>query len=461
METVSNVSNALDMFTTPGSETRGGIGTTKHVTVTTAKGSMGAEGETTSSTFLYTTHQPPVVLESDSWTVEELHILGAVLWVVIFITLVGNIACFYAVIRNTKILLQHPFFQSNIFCVYLSFVDIFQVVLVGIPAALSYTAEVPDLWNSFYNKAAADPILDFVVWLQLLLVVAICVDRAGHICRPLSYTYTIKAYKTVIALIVCTAIPFLTLTLPHIVASRSCMSYFASQEADPEIAFVCDVARTGSVNAQGNHRLVSIFLSCVLQSNDTLWPGSKSFMMWENVASPMLMFLAVAALAGTSGIIVYKLGESYQLHKNNVEKQDVVARSIRMTCTVSFIQAVVILVSTLPLRWYQIDDRLHATCKTRGCYRIYSSHYKVIARVLVFLGPMLNPWLYPIRMASIRSFLVTKKKSIASSVNTSLLRLKSSLTPSGESTAAGHTQLFSNTSMAATDPLALTALTET
>ena len=70
-----------------------------------------------------------------------------------------------------------------------------------------------------------------------------------------------------------------------------------------------------------NFQLIS--LGCVLQSNDTLWPGSKSFMMWENVASPMLMFLAVAALAGTSGIIVYKLGESYKLHKNNAEKQDV------------------------------------------------------------------------------------------------------------------------------------------
>ena len=51
-------------------------------------------------------------------------------------------------------------------------------------------------------------------------------------------------------------------------------------------------------------------------------------------------------------------------------------------------------------------------------------HYKVIARVLVFLGPMLNPWLYPIRMASIRSFLVTKKKSIASSGKFNLVYMK-------------------------------------
>ena len=45
--------------------------------------------------------------------------------------------------------------------------------------------------------------------------------------------------------------------------------------------------------------------------------------MWENVASPLMMFLAVSALAGTTIIIIYKLGESYKLHKNNAEKQDV------------------------------------------------------------------------------------------------------------------------------------------
>ena len=45
-------------------------------------------------------------------------------------------------------------------------------------------------------------------------------------------------------------------------------------------------------------------------------------MMWENVASPLLMFLAVAALGGTSGIIIWKLGESYKLHKNNPAKQN-------------------------------------------------------------------------------------------------------------------------------------------
>lgn len=42
-----------------------------------------------------------------------------------------------------------------------------------------------------------------------------------------------------------------------------------------------------------------------------------------------------------------------------------VARSIRLTCIVSFFQAVLILISTLPLRWYQIDDRITG--------RIYSS----------------------------------------------------------------------------------------
>ena len=62
-----------------------------------------AEETTSSSTFLYTTLASTKVLENGTWTVDELKILGAVLWVVMFITLVGNLACFYAVIRNMKV----------------------------------------------------------------------------------------------------------------------------------------------------------------------------------------------------------------------------------------------------------------------------------------------------------------------------------------------------------------------
>ena len=31
--------------------------------------------------------------------------------------------------------------------------------------------------------------------------------------------------------------------------------------------------------------------------------------------------------------------------------------------------------------------------------------------MMVFLGPLFNPWIYPIRMASIRDFLVNSVKS--------------------------------------------------
>jgi len=191
-----------------------------------------------------------------------------------------------------------------------------------------------------------------------------------------------------------------------------------------------------------------IFMSCILQTNDEQWKGTSGYKTWMNVANPLLMILAVTALALTSGIIIYKLNKSAKLQKNCQKRQDEVAKSIRLTCTVSFFQAILILVSTLPLRWYQIDDRLRGTSED---YKVYSSHYKVIARALVFLGPIFNPWLYPIRMASIRSFLITKKKTLASSVNTNLTRLKSTLniSQSNLQSNAVNTKLLSENSAAA------------
>ena len=61
-------------------------------------------------------------------------------------------------------------------------------------------------------------ILDYIVWVQLLLVVAICTDRAGHIYLPLQYSFSIKPWKTVVAAITCTLIPFLAMIVPYMVA---------------------------------------------------------------------------------------------------------------------------------------------------------------------------------------------------------------------------------------------------
>ena len=85
------------------------------------------------------------------WNSDELLILGGFLWIAIIITLVGNLACFYAVWKNLKKILEHPFFQSNVFCVYLSFIDILLVVLVGIPAAICFTTDSPSLRDGIYN----------------------------------------------------------------------------------------------------------------------------------------------------------------------------------------------------------------------------------------------------------------------------------------------------------------------
>ena len=106
------------------------------------------------------------------WSVRELNILGGFLWLAVIITLIGNISCFYAVYKNLKKILEHPFFQSNVFCVLLSVVDVLLIILVGIPAAVFFTTvgtvgtvaprpegarELPrgagiyDLGSSFYN----------------------------------------------------------------------------------------------------------------------------------------------------------------------------------------------------------------------------------------------------------------------------------------------------------------------
>ena len=112
-------------------------------------------------------------------------------------------------------------------------------------------------------RAVAIPLLDFVTWLQLLLVVAICVDRAGHICRPLRYTYNITACKTTTVLLMCTAIPILLLELPYVIAAFSTIGYYKREFGAEEssIAFKCDSSRDFDQSGQERISESDIFMS--------------------------------------------------------------------------------------------------------------------------------------------------------------------------------------------------------
>ena len=94
-----------------------------------------------------------VVTHGAIWSARELRILGGFLWLMVIISLVGNISCFYAVWKNLKKILEHPFFQSNVFCVLLSVADVLLVLLVGIPAAVFFSTASTSLGGSMYNRS--------------------------------------------------------------------------------------------------------------------------------------------------------------------------------------------------------------------------------------------------------------------------------------------------------------------
>ena len=365
---------------------------------------------TTSSSYISTESGESLL---KTLTSSDLQIIGWVLWVVIIITLFGNFCSFYAVFdyQNFKKIMTpgNPYLLSNVLCATLSFVDFFQIILVGIPAAICFSTTNTNLASGLYNLGIVDPLLDLIVWTQLLLVVAICLDRAfAHICRPITYYF--KPYMMVLSLLIGPAVPFFTLTLPYILAARVTMQDREDRGEDGKSVFLCSNARINDEN--GEHIAnIYIFMSCTLQLG-TNWEYTALYQTWENVSNPLVLLLAVAALAVTCGFIVRILIRSarFQMISNNA-RQEAVARSIRKTCTISMVQAALLLVSSLPLRCYQIRDRLCPSCGG------FSVHYTTVARLLVFLGPMFNSWLYAMRMGNVRKFLSSKKKQLFKSAH--------------------------------------------
>ena len=81
-------------------------------------------GGTLTFTTSYTTSSELVTNRIDpasSWTVDELKILGVILWLVLIVTLIGNLACFYAVIKNLKVYSCHHFMSVSILRTWLIF----------------------------------------------------------------------------------------------------------------------------------------------------------------------------------------------------------------------------------------------------------------------------------------------------------------------------------------------------
>ncbi|XP_063679813.1 uncharacterized protein LOC134815228 [Bolinopsis microptera] len=342
-------------------------------------------------------------------TSSDLQVIGWVLWAVIVITLLGNVCSFYAVFdrRNFKKIMtyENPYLLSNVLCFSLSFVDFLQILMVGIPAAICFSSTNTILASSLYNLVAVDPLLDLIVWAQLLLVVSICLDRAGHICRPITYFF--KPSIMFLSLLICFAVPFLTLTLPYIIAARVTMQDSESRGITGKSVFLCSHA--GMYDDNGAHVAnIKIFMSCTLQLGPN-WKHSEFYKTWENISNPLILLLAVAAMVGTCAVIVNMLIRSASFQKNNSDRQKEVARGIRTTCIISMMQGVLILASSLPLRCHQIRMRVCPTCGS------FDDYYLMTARMLVFLGPMFNSWLYSFRMGNVRTFLASKRQRLLNS----------------------------------------------
>lgn len=111
-------------------------------------------------------------------------------------------------------------------------------------------------------RAWSEPILDYLIWVQLMIILAICADRCGHICRPLTYTFSIKASKAALACCICLLLPFIGLTLPNLILVNRVTGYWGKLGGalDNSEQFVKDMSfKCKSFTYQD--RLIHIFMS--------------------------------------------------------------------------------------------------------------------------------------------------------------------------------------------------------
>lgn len=340
---------------------------------------------------------------------ETLATVGVLLWIVLILIILGNLSCFYAVAKNLKSILTHPFFQSNVLCVYLSVVDVWVVFLVGVPTALCYCVGVK-MFDNFYTTHVMPPILHYLLWLQLLIITFISIDRAIHVMRPLQYRWGISKKKTIIVCSVCTVTPFLIFVLPFILV----LSY------DEGAAMICThVQRTRDEMFELKVDY-NIPMTCKLMVRNA--EAKTALKHFYTVCESGSLLLTMVALAVSNILITFAIIRSQKMQSQytDVAKKNMNQR-IRVNSIVTIVSSVLVLGSVLPflaLDWI-----------TRFIHPIYNKNIMLGLQLMVFLGPLFNPWIYPIRMASIRDFLVSSVKSkrdeFVSSVSATYMKMRS------------------------------------
>ena len=359
------------------------------------------------SSFAFTTSLPlfsftydnlSIVEQEDKLTIQELKITGAILLVISLASIFIDIFIPGLIFKNWSTFKRAPSFKSSLLCLVLALSDLVFMLLVGLPSALHLTWIVHfkrDPLLLLYSRKVVYILFRFIFIMRVFIISVLSLDRCLQILKPVKYNLLVtkRRMKCLIGLIFGTSV-LIELAPTLIVFYMNDTSVICEKFQDPS-ASILDKIQYGAN--------FTVPLTCATYL--ILTPPGTAIPLFELsvVMSISVTAWLVIVLSNLSIILMILKQLRKPINKENSKRrQRMSSNLIRGSIMVALIAAVFFTTSS-PFALISLTGFLNTYTKI-GFYKI-GPKITFYLTVLTFLSVIIHPWIYLLRMRTVKSLL--------------------------------------------------------
>ena len=351
------------------------------------------------------TDEPHTNMTEKGLTTSDMQVVGTVLLVFSLASICVNSFFSALIFKNWSTFSKSLYFNTNLLCLLLTLADLVFSVLLGLPTALHLT------WINhfkrltsyhFYTRKLEHILFKFIFFLRIIIIAVLSLDRCIHLLRPVQYSKiaTKSRMKYVVSLMF--AVPILMDLIPTLtVFFLNNSQVICGQFVDPE----------ATIHERVNN-LVNLTLPLTCETNLKYTPPGTSIPLFDVIVIMSLAIIAgfVIVTSNLSIILMILKHAMKPINKENPERRKKMTKNlIRSSVMVVFI-AVLFFVSSFPYVWIWLSEFLRS--HTTGGDNKMDYKIKFYLTLLTFLPVIIHPWLYLLRMKSVRDLTPNIPKSV-------------------------------------------------
>ena len=370
---------------------------------------------TTSMSIIYhpgaLTDEPNPGLTEYKLTMSELQMVGTLLLVFSLISIIIN--CYFSVLifMNWETFRKSLYFNTNLLCLLLTLADLVFITLLGFPTALHLT------WINYFKSSTfmhvyfrkfAHILFQFIFYLRIIIIAVLSADRCLHLLRSAQYSRlaTKRKMKYVVGLMI--AVPVLMDLMPTlIVFCLNDKQVICGRFEDPS-------ATTFELTNYPANFTIPLTCQNHLQSTP---PGSAIPLFDVTVIMTITILAFCVIVVSNLSIILMILKHAMKpINKDNPERRKKMTKNLTRSSIMVVFIAVLFFVSSFPYVWIWLTEflRSHTTNSKDKMVNIKIMFFFIM---LTFLPVIIHPWLYLLRMKSVKDMTPNLTKNVTKTVS--------------------------------------------